>query len=116
MNLVYEKSVSFGKKRKFSPRYIEPNEILERIGPVAYRIALPPTMSNIHNVFHVFMMHKHAGDPSHVIRYEPLQIREDLTYVEHLVQVLDRRYQVLKNKTIPLMKVLWRNHSLEEAT
>ena len=62
------------------------------------------------------MVRKYVADPSHILTYEPLQIREDITYVEHPVQVLDKRDQVLRNKTIPLVKVLWKNHSTEEAT
>ncbi|XP_041011422.1 uncharacterized protein LOC121255208 [Juglans microcarpa x Juglans regia] len=64
----------FGKKGKLSPRYVRPFEILDRIGPVAYRIALPPTLSGVHNVFHISMLRKYIPDPTHVIDYEPLQL------------------------------------------
>jgi hypothetical protein len=64
----------FGKKGKLSPRYIGPFEILERVGPVAYRL------DGIHDVFHVSMLMKYIPDPSHIIKYEPLQIQENLTY------------------------------------
>jgi hypothetical protein len=70
----------FGKKGKLSPRYIGPFEILERVGPVAYRLALPPSLDGIHDVFHVSMLMKYIPDPSHIIKYEPLQIQENLTY------------------------------------
>ncbi|KAF5481405.1 hypothetical protein F2P56_002057 [Juglans regia] len=72
----------FGKKGKLSPRYIGPFEILDRIGPVAYRVALPPALSGVQNVFHVSMLRKYVPDPTHVIDYEPLQFQEDLTYTE----------------------------------
>ena len=72
----------FVKKGKLSPRYIGPFEILDRIGPVAYRVALPPALSSVHNVFHVSMLRKYVPDPTHVIDYEPLQFQEDLTYTE----------------------------------
>jgi hypothetical protein len=106
----------FGKKGKLSPRFVGPFEILERIGMVAYRIALPSELSNIHNVFHVLMFRKYISDPSHVVKYESLQIGGDLSYQEQPVQILDRREQVLRSKTIPLVKVLWRNHLHEDAT
>ncbi len=106
----------FGKKGKLSPRYIGPFEILERVGPVAYRLALPPRLAGIHDVFHVSMLRKYISDPSHVITYEPLQIRENLTYEEIPVKLLDRKVQELRTKSIPLVKVLWRNHEIEEAS
>ncbi|XP_042415106.1 uncharacterized protein LOC122004253 [Zingiber officinale] len=60
----------FGKKGKLSPRYIEPFEILDRIGARAYRMALPPNLSGVHNVFHVSMLRKYISNPSHVIGHE----------------------------------------------
>jgi len=61
-----------GKKGKLNPRYIGPLKILERVGPVAYRLALPSSLARIHNVFHVSMLRKYIPDPSHVIKYESL--------------------------------------------
>ena len=57
--------VRFGKRGKLSPRFIGPLEILERIGTVAYRLALPPSMSSVHEVFHVSMLRKYTRDPAH---------------------------------------------------
>ena len=93
----------FGKRGKLSPRYIGPYRIVERIGEVAYRLELPSDLDRIHDVFHVSMLRKYIPDPSHVLTEQP-------------VQILDRREQVLRNKTIPLVKVLWRSHTVEEAT
>ncbi|KAL5560854.1 hypothetical protein UlMin_037065 [Ulmus minor] len=62
----------FGKKGKLSPRFIGPFEILERIGKVAYKLALPPELSSVHNVFHVSMLKKYMSDPSHVLEHEHL--------------------------------------------
>ena len=59
--------VRFGKHEKLSPRFIGPFEILERIGSVAYRLALPPSMSGVHEVFHVSMLRKYTLDPAHVV-------------------------------------------------
>ncbi|KAL5568353.1 hypothetical protein UlMin_024928 [Ulmus minor] len=101
---------------KLSPRYIGPFEILERIGKVAYKLALPSELASVHNVFHVSMLRKYVSDPSHVLESEPIEVREDLTYQEQPVQILDRKYKALRNKVIPLVKVLWRNHKVEEAT
>ncbi|KAL0556808.1 hypothetical protein IC582_005325 [Cucumis melo] len=106
----------FERRGKLSPRFIGPFEILERIGPVAYRLALPPSLSTVHDVFHVSMLRKYVPDPSHVVDYEPLEIDENLSYTEQPIEVLAREVKMLRNREIPLVKVLWRNHSVEEAT
>ena len=69
----------FGRKGKLSPRYIGPFKILEMIGKVAYRLALPPKLSSVHNVFHVSMLRKYISDPSHVLGHEPIEVHEDLS-------------------------------------
>ena len=61
--------VRFGKRGKLSPRFIGPFEILERVGTVAYRLALPPSMSGVHKVFHVSMLQRYTSDPTHVVDY-----------------------------------------------
>ncbi|KAL0540954.1 hypothetical protein IC582_020980 [Cucumis melo] len=106
----------FGRKGKLSPRFIRPYEILERIGPVAYRLALPMELSRIHDVFHMSMLCKYVPDPSHILEAQPVQLKENLSYEEEPIQILDKKEQVLRNKVIPLVKVLWRNHNTEEAT
>ncbi|GMP66376.1 hypothetical protein CsSME_00026758 [Camellia sinensis var. sinensis] len=106
----------FGKSGKLSPRFIGPFEILEKIGEVAYRLALPPQLSGVHDVFHVSMLRKYEPDPSHVLDWTDLEVDEDASYEERPVRVLDRRDQVLRGKTIPLVKVLWKHHGVEEAT
>ncbi|XP_075649948.1 uncharacterized protein LOC142620469 [Castanea sativa] len=106
----------FGKKGKLSRRYIGPFEILDRVGNVSYELALPPALSHIHNVFHVSVLRKYMPDPSHVLEYEPINVREDLSYEEQPVQILDRKEQVLRSRNISLVKVLWRNHTVQEAT
>ncbi|KAM1211763.1 hypothetical protein ACFX2I_003496 [Malus domestica] len=108
--------VRFGKRGKLSPRYIGPYEITERIGEVAYILELPLELSKVHNVFHVSMLRHYVSDPSHVIPLQPLEINPDLTYDEEPVTILDWKDKVLRNKTVSLVKVLWRNHLVEEAT
>ncbi|KAL0551919.1 hypothetical protein IC582_011012 [Cucumis melo] len=106
----------FERRGTLSPRFVGPFEILERIGPVAYRLALPPSLSTVHDVFHVSMLRKYVPDPSHVVDYDPLEIDENLSYTEQPVEVLAREVKMLRNREIPLVKVLWRNHRVEEAT
>ena len=106
----------FQKKGKLSPRFVGPFKILKHIGKVAYELALLPTIVGVHNVFHVSMLRKYIPDPSHVLNYEPLKIKDNLTYEEVPIQILDRKDQVLLTKTISLGKVLWKNHTVEEAS
>ncbi|TQD95179.1 hypothetical protein C1H46_019202 [Malus baccata] len=108
--------VRFGKRGKLSPRFVGPYQIIERIGAVAYRLELPPKLSQIHNVFHVSMLRKYVPDPAHIIQIEPLEVNPDASYVEIPVAIIDRQDKVLRNKVIHLVKVLWRNHAVEEAT
>ncbi|XP_043809780.1 uncharacterized protein LOC122723089 [Manihot esculenta] len=112
----WKRVLRFGKKGKLSPRFIGPYEIIERVGPVAYRLALPPGLDKIHNVFHVSMLRRYRSDPSHVISSEIIDIQPDLTYEEEPVKILAREIKELRNKKIPLVKILWRNHKTEEAT
>ena len=89
--------------------------MLERVGQAAYRLALPPNMASVHNVFHVSMLKKYVPDESHVLEQEPIELHEDLSYEEKPVQILDRKIKDLRKKEIPLVKVLWRNQKAEEA-
>ncbi|KAA0041238.1 pol protein [Cucumis melo var. makuwa] len=106
----------FERRGKLSPCYVRPFEILERIGPVAYCLVLPPLLSAVHDVFHVSMLRKYVPDPSHIVDYEPLEIDENLSYTEQPIEVLAREVKMLRNREIPFVKVLWRNHRVEEAT
>ena len=108
--------VRFGKRGKLSPRYIGLFEIVERIGPVAYRLDLPEELSRVHNVFHISMLRKYISDPSHVLEALEIELRDDLSYEEQPAQILGREEKELRNKIISLVKVLWRNHLVEEAT
>ena len=112
----WKKVLRFGKKGKLSPRFIGPYEITERVGPLAYRLALPPSLDQIHNVFHVSMLRKYRSDPSHILTVGDVEVRQDLTYEEEPVEILAYETKVLRNKRVPLVKVRWRNHRTEEAT
>ena len=68
----------FGKKGKLSPRYIGPFEILERVGDLAYRLALPPSLSRVHNVFHVSQLRKYMANTSHIISYDKIEIADNV--------------------------------------
>nr|GFD06611.1 hypothetical protein [Tanacetum cinerariifolium] len=108
--------VSPARGGKLSPHFIGPFEILDRIGEVSYRLALPPQLSHVHNVFHVSLLRGYKYHPLYVISYPLDQIRADLSYVEEPEAILDRQDRVMRNKTIPFVKILWRNHPKREAS
>ncbi|KAK5842474.1 hypothetical protein PVK06_004838 [Gossypium arboreum] len=112
----WKKILRFGKKGKLSPRFIGPYRVLKRVGPVAYQLELPPELDRIHDVFHVSMLRRYHSDPTHVVLVAEIEVRTDLTFEEEPVQILDRDVKVLRRKSVPLVKVLWRNHGREEAT
>ena len=72
----------FGHSGKLSPRFIGPFEIFECVGVMAYHLALPPKLANVHNVFHISMLQKDEPDPSHILDWGDLIINEDVTYEE----------------------------------
>ena len=108
--------VKFGKRGKLSPRFIGPFETLERIGNVAYRLALPLSMTGVHEVFHVSMLRKYTPDLAHVVDWRHIEVDTDGTFEEGPVCIVDSRDQVLRRKTVRLVKVLWRHYGVEEST
>ena len=97
--------VRFGLRGKLNPRYVGPFQILEKIGDVAYRLALPPSLDGVHNVFHVSMLRKYVTDPDEVIALEPLEVRPNLTSVERPVRIVDMKEQNLRRRVIRYVKV-----------
>ena len=108
--------IRFGKRGKLWPRYIGPFEVLERAGAVAYRLALPPSLSSVHEVFHVSMLRKYTPDPTHIVDWGELVVDADRTFEERLVCIMDSREQVLRGKTVRIVKVLWKHRGVEETT
>ena len=108
--------VRFGKHEKLSPRFIGPFEILERMGTVAYRLTLSPSMSGVHEVFHVSMLWEYTPDPAHMVDWGEIEVDTNGTFEEGPVCILDSRDQVLRHKTVRLVRVLWRHCGVEEST
>ena len=86
------------------------------MNPVAYRLSLPTELEYVHDAFHISQLRKYIPDPNHVIEPEPIELAEDLPYEEHPIQLLDHRVKQLRNKSIPLVKVLWASHDSLEVT
>ncbi|XP_019183623.1 PREDICTED: uncharacterized protein LOC109178423 [Ipomoea nil] len=106
----------FGKKGKLSPRFIGPYEILERVGSLAYRLALPLELERVHDVFHVSQLKRYVHDPTHVLPSEEIPLDEDLTYEEWLLRILDFKTRDTRRKSVKMVKVWWTHHGVEEAT
>ncbi|KAI5424984.1 hypothetical protein KIW84_030964 [Lathyrus oleraceus] len=90
-----------------TPRFIGPYQILERIGEVAYRVALPPSLANLHEVFHVSQLRRYIHDPSHVVQVDDVQVRDNLTVETSPMRIEDRELKRLRGKEIALVKVAW---------
>ena len=95
------------KSKKLTPRFIGPFQITERVGEVAYRIALPPRLANLHDVFHVSQLRRYIPDPSHVIQIDDVQVRDNLTVEALPMRIEDREVKQLRGKEIALVKVAW---------
>jgi hypothetical protein len=105
----------FQVKGKLAPRYIGPYKILAKRGAVAYELELPSSLSTVHNVFHVSQLRK-CPAPTEEVRAEDLNLKEDLTYREHPVRILEEAERKTRRRTIKFLKVQWSNHTEKEAT
>ena len=112
----WRKILQLGKKGKLSPRFIGPYEVLEQIDPMTYRLALPLELVKLHNVFHVSMLRRYHFDESHILPVQEIQVQEDLSYDEEPKAILAREVKQLRNKQVPLVKVLWQHHGMKETT
>ncbi|GJX86542.1 putative reverse transcriptase domain-containing protein [Tanacetum coccineum] len=99
--------IRFGKKGKLAPRYVGPFEILERIGPVAYRLRLPEELSGVHDTFHVSNLKKCLADASLHVPLDEIKVDKTLRFVEEPVEIMDRDVKRLKRSKISLVKVCW---------
>ncbi|XP_070006119.1 uncharacterized protein [Nicotiana sylvestris] len=106
----------FGKNGKLSPRYVRPYRIIQRTGQVAYKLEMPPEMSQVHPVFQVSILKKMVRDQSLIVLVETIEVNEELSYKEIPIAILDRHVRKLRNKEITSVKMLWRNLRVEEAT
>ena len=112
----WRKVLRFGKKGKLSSRFIGSYEILEIVGPVAYWFDFPPELTKLHDVFHVSMLRRYRSDESHILPIQDVQVQSDYSYDKEPKAILAREVKQLWNKQIPLVKVLWQHHGMEEAT
>jgi hypothetical protein len=108
-------SLRIGDCAKLKPWYCGPFEIIDRVGPVAYRLALPPTMK-AQNVFHVSLLKKYVHDANHIIDWSIIQVDLEGEFMPKPQCILDRKETSLKNQTIAQVKVQWKHFGPDETT
>ncbi|GJX55160.1 putative reverse transcriptase domain-containing protein [Tanacetum coccineum] len=108
--------VRFGKKGKLAPQYVGPFEIVECVGPVAYRLKLPQELSYIHDTFHVSNLKKCFAEPDVQVPLEEIEIDENLRFVKEPIEIMERDVKKLKRRRIPLVKVCWNSRQGAEYT
>nr|GEY71430.1 reverse transcriptase domain-containing protein [Tanacetum cinerariifolium] len=100
--------VRFGKREKLAPRFVGPFEIIEKLGPVAYRLDLPKELNGVHDTFHVSNLKKCLADPTLQVPLDEIRVDAKLNLVEEPVKILDREYKKLKWSRIAIVKILYR--------
>jgi hypothetical protein len=106
----------FKVRGKLGPRFVGPFKILEKRGQVAYQLELPPQLSDVHDVFHVSQLKKCLHVPEEQIPMEDLDAKEDLSYQEYPIKILETSERVTRNKRVKMCKVQWSHHTEEEVT
>ncbi|GKC63485.1 putative reverse transcriptase domain-containing protein [Tanacetum coccineum] len=111
------KSVArFGKKGKLTPRFVGPFEIIEKVGPVAYRLDLPEELNGVHDTFHVSNLKKCLADPTLQVPLDEIRVDAKLNFVEEPVEILEREFKKLKRSRIAIVKVRWNSKRGPEFT
>jgi hypothetical protein len=106
----------FGVKGKLAPRYIRSFPILEKCVTVAYKLDLPPSLTGVHDIFHMSQLKKCLKALVDVVLPEVTLLEADLSYPEHLTKILDQKDRVTRRKMIKFFKIQWSNHFEEDAT
>ncbi|GKD57770.1 hypothetical protein Tco_1291157 [Tanacetum coccineum] len=106
-NAVPSRVVRFGKKGKLAPQYVGPFKIVERVGPVAYRLKLPQELSCVHDTFYVSNLKKCLAEPDVQVPLDEIEIDENLRFVKEPIEIVERGVKKLKRRKIPLVKVRW---------
>jgi hypothetical protein len=106
----------FGIKGKLAPQYIGLFPILEKLGAVAYKLELPPSLAGVHDVFYVSQLKKCLKAPADVIVNDVALLKADVSYPKHQIKLLGQQDRVMRRRTIRFYKVQWSRHSKDEAT
>ncbi|GJS93861.1 hypothetical protein Tco_0800829 [Tanacetum coccineum] len=106
--------VHFGKKERLAPRFVKPFEIVEKVGPVAYRLDLLEVLNGVHDTFHVSNLKKCLADPTLQVPLDEIQVDAKLNFVEEPVEILETEFKKLKCSRIAIVKVHWIKESMTE--
>jgi transposase InsO family protein len=112
----HKSSIKLGKGAKLSPRFVGPFKVVEKKGPMAYRLALPDSLRRMHDVFHVSVLRHYISDPSHVIDMSSLQVSDEGALMVEPIHILDHRIRQLRRRIVDQVKVQWDNYSPHSAT
>ncbi|GKA43566.1 putative reverse transcriptase domain-containing protein [Tanacetum coccineum] len=108
--------VHFGKKGKLAPKFVGPFEIIEKVGPVAYRLDLPEELNGVHDTFHVSNLKKCLADPTLKVPLDEIRVDAKLNFVEELGEILEKEFKKLKRGRIAIIKVRWNSKRSPEFT
>ncbi|GKF82017.1 hypothetical protein Tco_0243673 [Tanacetum coccineum] len=108
--------IRFGKKGKLAPRFVGPFEVIEKVGPVAYRLDLPEELNGVHDTFHVSNLKKCLADLTLKIPLDVIQVDAKLKFVEESVEILEKEFKKLKRSRIAIVKVRWNSKRGPEFT
>ncbi|GKB61612.1 putative reverse transcriptase domain-containing protein [Tanacetum coccineum] len=90
--LPWKGVVRFGKKGKLAPRFVGPFEIIEKVGPVAYRLDLPEELNGVHDTFYVSNLKKCLAGSTLQVPLDEIQVDAKLNFVEEPVEILEREF------------------------
>ncbi|GKC70136.1 hypothetical protein Tco_1116019, partial [Tanacetum coccineum] len=108
--------VRFGKKGKLAPRFVGPFEVVEKVGPVAYRLELPEDLNGVHDTIHVSNLKKCLADPTLQVPLDEIRVDAKLNFIEDPVEILEREFKKLKRSRIAIVKVRWNSKRGPEFT
>ncbi|GKF31798.1 hypothetical protein Tco_0101596 [Tanacetum coccineum] len=108
--------VRFGKKGKLAPKFVGPFEIIQKVGPVAYRLDLPQELNGVHDMFHVSNLKKCLADPTLKVPLDEIQVDVKLNFVEDPEEILEREFKKLKRSRITIVGVPWNSKRGPEFT
>jgi len=113
---LHKSSIKFGKGAKLSPRFVGPFKVIERKGPVAYRLALRNSLRCMHDVFHVLVLRHYISDMSHVINMSSFQVSNEGVLMAEPICIMDHHIRQLRRWIVEQVKVQWDNYSPHKAT
>ncbi|GJU61977.1 putative reverse transcriptase domain-containing protein [Tanacetum coccineum] len=108
--------VRFRKKGKLAPRFVEPFEIIEKVGPMAYRLDLPEELNGVHDTFYVSNLKKYLADPTLKVPLDEIRVDAKLNFMEEPMELLERDFKKLKRSRIAIVKVRWNSKRGPEFT